>query len=132
MSSILQMIIPIGFGILIGYGIAGILPEKPNYIRLLVPLIAMIIIIADISGLQIVPVGAGYTEFDTSSGAVEETIMTFLAPRFIFISILFGLLAGSLSRNSAIATVISLLVAIHIAPAYLALTLQANLWGVYA
>ncbi len=132
MSSILQMIIPIGFGILIGYGIAGILPEKPNYIRLLVPLITIIIIIADSSGFQIVPVGAGYTELDTSSGAVEETIMTFLAPRFIFISILFGLLAGSLSRNSAIATVISLLVAIHIAPAYLAITLQANLWGVYA
>jgi len=115
-------------GLLVGVGAVVSLSKHQPALRLGLVTIAVLLLISDGMGHQIVPFGFG---LDPETAVEPLSVSSLLAPRIAFLSFLMGVISAGISQR--VQTMVGLVVvtAMLFGPMYLSGSTQATLWGVY-
>ena len=115
-------------GLLAGVGAVVSLPKHRPALRLGVVTVAILLLVSDGMGHQIVPFG-----FGLAPELMDEplSVSSLFAPRIAFLSFLMGIISAGISRRVQTMAGLVVVTAMLFGPMYLSGSTQATLWGVY-
>jgi hypothetical protein len=115
-------------GLLAGVAAILSLPKTQPALRIGVAMAALLLLISDGMGHQIVPFGFG---LDPETMDKPLSISSLFAPRIAYLSFLMGMISAGISRRVQTMAGLVVVTAMLFGPMYLSGSTQATLWGVY-